>query len=150
MEGRFPEVGNDYYKGVSFVIVQNNIRYNLYKEDSTRVLENFRPNIALDSSTVLYLTEAYEDSLSKFLTDTLGWEELANRMQFLNSKIKVVPGHWFGWHFITHPEISQIEFREGLQKALVYFRIRYEGAEADFEKINNQWIMTNSRITWIE
>lgn len=150
--GRQPEIGNNFYRGTSYVIVQDSIRYRIGNdyELPKSTLKNFRPNVVFEETTTLVLTRNYANALSEFLSQEKGREELNSRLQFLNSKLKIVPGHWGGWHFITHPEVSSMMFEENLQKATVFFRIRYEGGEAVFERTNAGWRMISSTLTWIE
>ena len=67
-----------------------------------------------------------------------------------NSQLKIFPGQWFGWHFLTHPEVEIIYFNSTLDSATVHFRIVFEGGEARFAKNNDKWEMHESKLTWIE
>jgi hypothetical protein len=150
--GRQPEIGNNFYRGTPYVIVQDSVRYGTGEryELPAFTLKRFRPKVVFDETTTLYLTGEYANALSKFLSPEKAWEELNRRLQFLNSRLKIVPGHWIGWHFVTHPEVRSIMFEENLQKATLFFRIRYEGGEAIFERTDSGWQMISSDLTWIE
>ncbi len=152
MNARQLEVGNNFYRGTPYVIVQDSIRYGIENGNELPkfILRRFRPKVVFDQTTTLFLTGEYATALSKFLSQEKGQEELNRRLQFLNSKLKIVPGHWGGWHYITHPEVSSVIFEKNLQKATVYFRIRYQGGEAIFERTSSGWQMISSTLTWIE
>jgi hypothetical protein len=63
----------------------------------------------------------------------------------------VLHGHWGGyWHIATHPDVSNIIFNHSFTKAQIVFRVGYQGGEAMAEKHDDQWIITNSKTTWIE
>lgn len=147
--GRCPEFGNEIYSNASYYIVQNEIRYTLTEFEDNHTVSNFRPNLNLEKP-ILYLSNRYQQELDSFLdADTYG-DDIQNRYEFLNKKLKIFRGHWFGWHFLTHPEVNIIYLNESLDSATVHFRIVYEGGEARFAKINGNWKMYESKLTWIE
>lgn len=149
---RFPEVGNEFYKGTEFIIIQNRINLTFDNYQVTEFVTNFSPKCNLDNQKFVYLTDEYEKILKDFLDDQLSWEEVLKRYEFLNKFTKISPGHWFEWHFITHPEVYGIDFDFDLKSARVDFRIRYEGGEATFENSTseNSWELQESHLTWIE
>lgn len=62
-----------------------------------------------------------------------------------------MPGHWGGWLFYSFPILHHIEFLdEQRSKALVPFRIGYEGGTVVLEKIGGQWIPQRLTNQWIE
>ena len=145
-----PEVGNDFYASTKYLIVQNEVYIRFANETTERSVTNFRPFVCFENAKVIYLREDYAELLNQFLSEELEHDEILKRLVFLNTYTKIVHGHWFGWHLITHPEISGIEFNSDLTQADVYFRIVYEGGDANFRKQDRDWKMTSSRMTWIE
>lgn len=146
--GRCPEFGVDFYDGLEYIIVQNEIRYTFNEYEDHKTISFFFPKVDVDAK-VLYLTNEYEEELNAFL-DRDVHEDIQARYEFINTKIRVVPGHWFGWHFLTHPEVSMIYMNTEMDSAKVNFRIIYEGGEAVLQKSGNQWNMIESKLTWIE
>ncbi len=164
------EWGNSIYNGVEYVIVQNYLYYDFnldseeYHYELIDTLWNFRPELDFGHVKVLYLSDNYAQALNEFLgTDhtPLGTggimnpaqpaEESYERQQFLNKVLLIVHGHWGGyWHLETHPEVYMIRFNEDLNKARIFFRLIYEGGEAEFSKKNGKWTMLSSQLTWIE
>ena len=147
--GRCPEFGNGLYSHVKCYIVQKEIIYTLKDYEDRILVSNFKPNLDLETS-ILFLSKTYKEELDSFLNIEKHGDDINNRFEFLNSKLKIIPGHWFGWHFITHPEVEIIYFNESLDSAIVHFRIVYEGGEARFAKTNDDWKMYESKLTWIE
>ncbi len=147
--GRCPEFGNNMYSNLDYFIVQNKIQYTLNEYEDRDTLIDFRPRLELDKS-ILYLTNNYSDELNNFLNRENHGDDIQNRFEFINEKIKIVSGHWFGWHFISHPEVSIVEINKSLDSASVQFRIIYEGGEAKFAKVADEWVMYESMLTWIE
>ncbi len=168
------EWGNELNSKCKFVVVQNKIYYavlitesfedtdmNFAKRDS---IINFRPPIDLDKSKVLYLTDEYDKALNDFLgseSTELGEGNLMNpsmpkgnsekRYEKIRSFIPVLHGHWGGyWHLDTHPSVENIVFNNTMTKAKVEFRVGYQGGEATLEKKGKEWLIKESRATWIE
>ncbi len=146
--GRCSEFGNNFYEGLEYVIVQNKIRYTFGSDNST-LIKNFCPPVKFDAIT-LYLTDTYLAELDSFLSVEQHPNEILNRLNFLNQKLKIIHGHWFGWHFTTHPEVESISFTSNLDSATVYFRIIFEGGQAKFKHDVSGWQFIESYLTWIE
>lgn len=122
-------------------------------------LTNFRPRLRFPDTEVVYLTEEFESLISDFLTvatSTSSWrdhelqEERERRRQFIGRMAHIIPGHWFGWHILTHPEAYMVEIDSTLTRARVEFRIVYEGGYADFEREDGEWRLREARRVWIE
>jgi len=144
------EWGSGFYHGSRYVVVQTSM---LFRADSVAdidTVKEFFPAVSFSEAGVVYLTDEYRDCLTDFLQADSTWEGRQKRMEFLNLKTKVVPGHWFGWHLVTHPEVFFIQFYENLTRARLYFRVIYQGGEAEFHREDNGWTMTGSRLIWIE
>jgi hypothetical protein len=146
--GRCPEFGIDFYAGLGYIIVQNEIGYS-FDPDTLLVLKNFRPPVEVDAKT-LYLTDEYKQEFDSFLNNGQHPGEIGYRWNFLNQKLRIMSGHWFGWHFLTHPEVEYINFSPAFNSATVYFRIIYEGGEAKFKRETDEWEFIESYLTWIE
>jgi len=147
--GRCPEFGTDFYQGLNTIIAQGTIKYSLQEYEDHIVIENFRPDIKIDGA-VLFLTEHYRTELDSFLNRERYPDQIHDRINFLNQKLKIIPGHWFGWHYLTHPEVSIIYLNSTLDSATIHFRIIYEGGEANIVRRADKWEMTDARLTWIE
>jgi len=147
--GRCPEFGNQLYESLDYFIVQTEIKYTLNEYEDHKTVYDFRPDIDLDNP-ILYLSNDYEEELASFLDREEHELDIQNRYDFLNTMLGIWPGHWFGWHFLTHPEVDMIYFNQYLDSARVHFRIIFEGGEARFAKMNNNWEMIESQLTWIE
>jgi hypothetical protein len=124
----------------------------------------FRPPVHFEGKKVVYLTKKYEKMLNSFL----GKRHIAfseeNIMQpakskgkslskhrFFNQAALIFYGHWGGyWQFETYPKANQIIFNPEMNRAVVLFRYVYEGGEAVLEKQNGEWVVVDSRFTWIE
>jgi tetratricopeptide (TPR) repeat protein len=62
-----------------------------------------------------------------------------------------MPGHWGGWLFYTFPILYQIEFLDDARtKALVPFRVGYQGATVVLQKTGGTWRASKMTSTWIE
>lgn len=151
---------------------KNNSRYAYYEElkypkvSSERCMEivDFRPETMLQQEQRLYLNSRYEKGLTEFLGNQnvpLGVggimnparaiEESYERQKFLNNYLNIIYGHWGGyWHLETHPEVSLIVVNPSRSKAVLYFRLIYEGGEAYLENHDGKWILIESKLTWIE
>jgi len=146
--------------------------YGYYKDlkyPDTRELDKveitkFRPKTTLPVDKRLYLTTKYQTELIQFLGNQhspIGEGGIMNparatkktwkRQNFLNEYLNVIYGHWGGyWHLETHPEVSLVVINPELTKAVLYFRIVYEGGEAYLENNNGKWTLIESKLTWIE
>lgn len=147
--GSCPEFGNNIYEGLKYIIVQNEIKYSLNEYEDHRSIKTFRPQIDTDG-IILYLSNDYKEELDAFLDVDKYQDEIRDRHIFLNTKLKIWPGHWFGWHFLTHPEVSIIYINKDLDSATVHFRIIFQGGEAKFKRTLDKWEMIESKLTWIE
>lgn len=144
-----PEVGKNFYSGINNLVVQNKIFYIFGdKYEDRREVTNFRPNVSFPGKRVLYISERYKTEIDSFLV--WGKPDLQSRFSFINGLLKVVPRHWGGWHYITHPEVNFISFNRGMDTAVVHFRIVYEGGESVYVRENGKWRMSSSKLTWIE
>jgi tetratricopeptide (TPR) repeat protein len=62
-----------------------------------------------------------------------------------------MPGHWGGWLFYSFPILHRIEFLdERRTRALVPFRIGYEGGTVVLEKTGGRWTAQRLTYLWIE
>ena len=147
--GRCPEFGNDIYAGIEYAVVQNNIKYTTSEYENHKEISDFRPAVDPGPS-VLFLTPEYWEALNSFLDRDVHQGDLQERYNFLTEKLSIWPGHWFGWHFLTHPEIDYLKINSTLDSAVVHFRIIFEGGEAILVHDGTRWRMTESRLTWIE
>ena len=125
---------------------------------------NFRPGVSFNKTPVLYLTPEYDTLINRFL-GTEHYElgdggimnparakgESEKRVEFLNTKLEIIYGHWGGyWHIETHPYVFSIEFNKDRTLAKINYRLVYQGGEADYKKVNGKWVFAGARLTWIE
>ena len=170
------EFGEDLYSGIHYVIIQNSlivIRYNdedmispsqrnyekyIFSKDTIR---NFQPGVYFDDVKTLFLTPEYDSIINNFLYYNLDskdsieiveiYKSVENKLNFLNNRIVIFPGHWgYYFHINTRPEITDIHFNKSRTKALINFRLIYQGGITIYKKLNGKWIFEKSRITWIE
>lgn len=125
---------------------------------------DFRPSVSFDGRKIVYLTSGYEKLLDNFLKDEhiidmdnntvyppSSTKESKERMNFFNRKAVIYYGHWGGyWQYETYPQAYTITFDRALQRAIVSYRIVYEGGVAVFEKRNGEWKFVGVSSRWIE
>ena len=140
------------------------LKYPKVEEEDQKEITDFRPQTKLPPERKLYLTSPYERELTEFLSDQhtpLGAGGIMNparatrktfrRQAFLNNYLALIYGHWGGyWHLETHPEVSLVILNPSMTKAVIYFRLIYEGGEAYLEKQKGQWTLIESKLIWIE
>jgi hypothetical protein len=162
------EWGNETYKGYQYAVVQNLIYFN-YEFDSAYsinydTIKDFRPDVRFPGVKTLFITSEIGSVIDSFLyignpeknfdlrnVSKEDKNEIYKRASYLNKKIPVYPNHWgMGFHILTHPQVSEINFNTDRTKAKLNFRVVYMFGEAEFEKINGNWIMVSSAITGIE
>lgn len=173
------EWGKKLYYGIEYIVVQNSIYTQTYKTDSlnfgifdvkdsliesTDSIMNFRPEIKLKQAKTLYLLPEYNVAINRFLGNEhnpLGTggimnpatpkDSSAERLDFLNKKLKIIYGHWGGyWHIETHPQVFSIVFNKDRTLAKVNYRLVYQGGEAIYKKVSGRWNFLNAHLTWIE
>lgn len=167
------EWGNRLNSGCKYAVVQENINFvvldsqNLDEinfEEPTKKITNFRPPLNIDKSRILYLSNEYIIAIYAFLSS--GWancpinntmasslekEEIDKRYLMLRKLMPILPGHsGHYWHIATQPEISLIVFNNKFTSAKIYFRVAYQGGVATIEKEDKQWLIKESKSTWIE
>jgi hypothetical protein len=148
--GRPPEFGSEMYHDLNYFIIQKEIYYTI----TPNIMGNHRktefyPHINFDQ-LALFLTEKRKNELNSFLDREMHPNDIQERYNFLNRHLRIFPGHWFGWHFLTHPEVETIYFNPDLDSASVHFRIVFEGGEANYKRIGGKWELVESYLTWIE
>lgn len=124
----------------------------------------FRPPVHFDRKKVVYLTDGYKELLNSFLGNChveLGEHDIMQpafskgesqkRQGFFNKATLIFYGHWGGyWEYVTFPEAYSMVFNPEMSRAIVFFRIIYEGGEVYLEKKDGEWRVVDARITWIE
>ena len=126
-----------------------------------RILD-FRPRVKPHGRTPVYLVPPLKRILDKFLESkkvlsnetglqSTHKDSLANRrLEFLNRELKILRGHWEGWHFETHPLIERIVFNRDLSKAIAEYRIKYTGGRAYLDRTADGWELVSAGLRWIE
>lgn len=168
------EFGNDTYKKVKYLVVQDAISYrfadSLTDNDGDLnppdcdTLRDFRPCLSFKVPPAVFLTAHYNTILNRFLGNTfhkLGEKDImdparakgesAAREAFLDRLVRIFYGHWGGyWQLYSYPIINCITFNRTRTHAIVNFRMIYEGGLAKLEKVNGAWQLTEAKRTWIE
>lgn len=126
-----------------------------------RILD-FRPRVKPHGRTPVYLAPTLKGILEKFLESkkvlsnetglqSTHQDSLANRrLEFLNRELKILRGHWEGWHFETHPLVERIVFNRDLSKAIAEYRIKYTGGRVYLDRTADGWELVSAGLTWIE
>jgi len=145
----------DAYRGVSYVIVQTTLEIvdeAASVRDTPVVVKGFRPRLDLPGVKVLYLTDRYRQALLDFLGPDASSEEIGKRLEFLKPLVKILRGHWTGWHLETHPEVERMAFSQKGTRVAVHYRFGYGGGEAIFVKTGSRWVRTKEAglTFWIE
>lgn len=148
---------SNYYKAFEFE------RYPHRYDIEERKLTDFRPLTRIKHSKRLYLTEDYRLTLLQFLQPTYNplrphgvkdtkyiKDEAYKRMLFLNQHLMLFKKLWTqGWHLESNP-VRLVILNPELTKAIVYFRLEYQGGHTYLEKIKGKWKIIESKLTWIE
>ncbi|MBE7171583.1 MAG: hypothetical protein INR73_13395 [Williamsia sp.] len=168
------EWGNNLNAHCKYIVVNNKIYYSVLATDSLKdynwqtskkdSVEDFRPPVNMKSSIVLYLTKEYFEAINHFLgteSTARGEGNIMNpamaagkseqRYKMLRPYIPILHGHWGGyWHLSTHPDVFNIILNKGMNKASIDFRVGYQGGEAVLERSGENWVVRESKATWIE
>ncbi len=108
-------------------------------------IEDFRPNIIeadLTDKKVLYLQDKYLGCLLGFITqekhtdkmvsgkgymrEKAGGKERENRLKYLNTVLKIIPGHSDrGWDIETQPLVQSIYLSSDSKRAIVFYKVPY-------------------------
>ena len=167
------EVKNDLYSSFSYIAIQNELLYavvdsiknaNSFIPKSYDTLKNFRPQLDFGKSKVLYLTKEYEVALQNFLGLDTFYEkkypisnvvpksvDVSSKYELISRSMPVIHSSAAGfWLLETCPYIQSIGLNKTLDKAIVYFVVRHEGGRAFLVKKNGQWVIKESKVTWIE
>lgn len=144
----------------------NDMDLSLEGPDSYLFIDDFRPNVSAGQARILHLTPDYEYAINAFLGGehhppgsggsvmnpaTAAGVSRA-RWEFLEPFIHLVPGHWGGyWHILSHPEINMINLNESLGRAILPYRIGYQGGDAEVvHEADGTWRLTKAGLNWIE
>ena len=129
-----------------------------------RTIRYFAPAIKIPETRIVHLTPSLTKSFHDFLGEDFTEAGIPDIMSPANAKgvsreklaaarevITIFSAHWGdGWHLASHPEVEQILVDENVARAVVAFRIAYQGGYAFMEKAEEGWRVTESRIDWIE
>ena len=147
----YPETGNDYYSSLQNVVVQNEIKWMINDDyDNSETLEDFRPDIFFEGKRLIYFNGYQKEDIEYFLDENLHQDDIWERYLFINEKLHVDHGHWFGWHYVTQPAIEFVNFNTTMDTAAISFRLRYEFGETIYVRSGNEWQMISSKLTGIE
>jgi hypothetical protein len=158
---------SDASRGAKFVIVQDYVDVVVQRDGKTirsSTIRDFRPNLQNMPARPLLAARACQELVVNFLDNMRITEDVAGevkmaderekmaaqRWEFLNKVVRILPGHWGGFHVATHPFVSEIDFNESGDRASLHFQVDCYFGEADFAVADGQWKMQKSRITGIE
>jgi hypothetical protein len=112
-------------------------------------IDDFRPDISMDSIPALYENKQYLDELYEFVGFLHEYQdkkiaEYFNRRAFLTQLIPYERGRYDrdhrGWFFGLYPKVSGIDINRELSRAIVYSDIRSASYDTYLEKIDGEWI----------
>jgi len=165
------------YRANGYIVIQNTIdiiitnkdkfdninEMDLLKEINEEIeIEDFRPNISINTFKKLYFTDDYKILFKKYLLSNdeengyieinLKQKELVfEKVKFLNNELRIFPSHWLKyWYIIDHPSVSRIYFNKDITDAMVCYNILYQSCEAFYKRINSDWTFIKSEITFTE
>ena len=158
------ELEQKYGKKDRMYVLFEDLKYPKVANEQKKEIINFRPETTLPKDLRLFLVPPYHGELIQFLGNhhtPLGAggimyparasKKTFERQVFLNKYLNVIYGHWGGyWHLETHPEVSLIIMNPSLTKAILHFRLVYQGGEAYLENKDGEWKLVESKLTWIE
>jgi hypothetical protein len=170
-----------FYRDAKFIVVQSVVPFLIYSDNDFAKLAgsfssndkvnqikkdsvtDFAPIVSYYDKQVLILTKKYEDILNEYLLNSIfgnkkkfdeaDFRLVHTKRAFLLPGIEIATEHWGnGWHYITFPEVFNIQFNQSFSKAIINFRSAWNGGgDAKYEKQNGKWIQKEySPNTWIE
>ncbi len=170
-----------FYRDAKFIVIQSVVPFLIYSDNDFAKLggsfstsdkvkhfykdsvTNFAPIVSYYDKQVLILTKKYEDILNEYLLgsvfgskkkfDETDFSMMHMKRAFLLPGIEIATEHWGnGWHYITFPEVFNIQFNQSFSKAIINFRSAWNGGgDAKYEKQNGKWLQKEYRPnTWIE
>lgn len=159
-EGRHENFETDF----RYVVIQNSLQiavvdtnplYYYYKgvNITKTYLDDFRPAITIPKYPSVYLSSPADSIIFYFLfnPDSTYKEDHKARVDFLRQAMQLTHHHWIrDYHKVTMPYAFEVILNDSLTKALVHFRVFYQGGEAYLERRAGSWILISSKLTWIE
>ncbi len=122
-------------------------------------MNDLSPPININGKMILYDVAEYTREVVDFLNSDvhlpglpysrshiLSSKETDARLKYISNNIRVLDGHWGGWHIISQPEIDRIEFDIEMKNAVVYYCIRHLHGEARYIKSGNMWEFVRAAI----
>jgi len=160
------EPGPGIYEGITYYVIQRKIYYDYYFRTygpGHKTIDPFRPVIANNTISLLYLNNDYRYAIYCFLGSEYLHEETHTiispevpvkdtyeRYKFLNHFLVFTPYHWGNcWYLETHPTVDLISFNLTKDSAQVYYNTGCAGAEVILGKENNEWRIVDHYSTWI-
>lgn len=153
---------SEFYSGVRYVIVQNSMTYETDQKGREHEITDFRPPLKFKNAEVLFLTPAYREALIRFLGtehDPMGTGNLMaparasgesrKRLEFIKPYVRILHGHWFGWHVCTHPMVGRVAFNADRTRATMGVVRRYQGGFAELKKKQGRWTVEKVQMTVI-
>ena len=157
---------NGMYENVNFLIIPNAL-YIIF-EDSllyrdwgerdgklTDSIMNFRPTVQCNGTIPLYLSKKYKDILDVFLKEKeKKYKYLSldrKKKSFIDDYVRIVSGHWGGWHLCSFPEVYSITFDEEMKYIVIDYRDSWgTGGGVRFKKEGDTWIFLDYISRWTE
>lgn len=124
------------------------------------IVTSFRPSLLLPQDKILYLTDAYNIGINRFLgIDTAHTEALClndseqdNRVTFMRAYFSIKYGarNKRMWRLCTYPHIGTMIFGDSLDHVLFDFSIISEGGTVTMKKIKGEWVIERVEGRWVE
>ena len=166
LDSSYSKEYNDMYENVDFLIVPNALY--IFFEDSllyrdwferngklTDSIMNFRPTVQCNGKIPLYLSKKYKEGMDIFLKDKeKKYKYLSldrTKESFLDNYVRIVSGHWGGWHLCSFPIIYVIIFDKDMKYVEINYRDSWcTGGKVIFKKEGDTWMFFRKNSRWIE
>lgn len=136
----------------------------------------FRPPVNIENKRVVYLSNNYKKLLDSFIKEEFDQFPLNTNMQIPDSNLtnpshswkirrqfEQYMGDFLGiaahtdncrgmerWFYDFFPKVEQIILNPAMNRAVIEYRFPITGGQAILEKRNNQWVILEDRVTWME
>lgn len=122
------------------------------KKENIKTINDFRPEVNIDKSGVLYFTSDYYNAFKAFLGKYEAPMPMQQTKKYneMREYIPILCGHWSGWHLDTHPYVYRILLNKDMTRAAIEYRVEYRGGAAELEKEDGVWKIVKNDLTWIE
>jgi|GEM_PF-1657663 len=169
----FSSYRGNFYSDLKYALIQDHIDVKICDSITGNIFEkkyfmnlsiqDFRPNVKIPGTKVIYLDEWLKRGIMNFLdnpfittgNDTIisieqAIAEREKKLNFLNKYLMIFrAGMRRYWVIETYP-VLDIFFNRDFSKARVDFMLDCEGGEAYYERTGNKWNLVKAGVSWIE